>query len=265
MVLRSSLTLGFTVCTLAAISLTPASAQVPTTFAQISYGQIFSYSGGNSGVLSATGPLVGFNFRVLPPSSSGGFVPYVNGGSGLIDQSINAKINFSATANGTPVMTAGSLASQDFQAFTASITANGAQTVNGVSIADGANLLTLTVTTPTNTVFPTLSGNTSSNSATFSFSDSPATTAASERVTFSSHYIDFANFSVKSKGGSLSFSSATPPFTVSGGAINPFTASGAGTFSAQFDAVPEPGVTALLSSLGVCGTLFGVNRLRRRK
>jgi hypothetical protein len=30
-------------------------------------------------------------------------------------------------------------------------------------------------------------------------------------------------------------------------------------------AVPEPGVVALFSSLGVCGTVFGLRRLRRRK
>jgi hypothetical protein len=33
----------------------------------------------------------------------------------------------------------------------------------------------------------------------------------------------------------------------------------------QAAAVPEPGTVALLSSLGVCGTAFGLRRLRRRK
>jgi len=37
------------------------------------------------------------------------------------------------------------------------------------------------------------------------------------------------------------------------------------TFSALRPAVPEPGAIALFSSLGVCGTMFGLRRIRRRK
>jgi len=71
-------------------------------------------------------------------------------------------------------------------------------------------------------------------------------------------------------GGSLQAGFVTSlPFAGTGGPpftnVAPFVGTDTLTFSALRPAVPEPGAIALFSSLGVCGTMFGLRRMRRRK
>lgn len=71
-------------------------------------------------------------------------------------------------------------------------------------------------------------------------------------------------------GGSLQAGFVTPtPFAGTGGPpftnVAAFVGTDTLTFSALRPAVPEPGAIALFSSLGVCGTVFGLRRIRRRK
>jgi hypothetical protein len=70
--------------------------------------------------------------------------------------------------------------------------------------------------------------------------------------------------------GSLQAGFVTPDsFVGTGGGpitgVAPFVGTDTLTFSAQRPAVPEPGAVALFSSIGVCGTVFGLRRMRRRK
>jgi len=71
-------------------------------------------------------------------------------------------------------------------------------------------------------------------------------------------------------GGSLQAGFVTSlPFAGTGGSpatnVAAFVGTDTLTFSALRPAVPEPGAIALFSSLGVCGTMFGLRRMRRRK
>jgi len=72
-------------------------------------------------------------------------------------------------------------------------------------------------------------------------------------------------------GGSLQAGFVTPTaFAGTGGPpftnVAPFVGTDTLTFSAlRPAAVPEPGAIALFSSLGVCGTVFGLRRIRRSK
>jgi len=67
-------------------------------------------------------------------------------------------------------------------------------------------------------------------------------------------------------GGSLQAGFVTSlPFAQNGSNVAAFVGTDTLTFSALRPAVPEPGAIALFSSLGVCGTVFGLRRIRRRK
>jgi len=47
--------------------------------------------------------------------------------------------------------------------------------------------------------------------------------------------------------------------------VAPFAGTDTLTFSARTPAVPEPGALTLFSGIGVCGTVFGLRRIRSRK
>jgi hypothetical protein len=67
-------------------------------------------------------------------------------------------------------------------------------------------------------------------------------------------------------GGSLQAGFVTPvAFAQNGQNVAAFVGTDTLTFSALRPAVPEPGAIALFSSLGVCGTMFGLRKMRRRK
>lgn len=217
--------------------------------------QNFSFSGSNSGVLTSAADPVQFRFA----SGSG----FTLAQPGLADQNISAVLNLSATANGNPAILAGGQTTQQFSLvdFTFITTAN--QTVNGVFIPAGTVLLhgvdnALSLVPPLN-ASAVLDGSTTS--ATF---HAPLT-GFPNTIQFMSDYINFAGATNNGFAYSLTpgfTTTSVPPF---GLFINPFTAAGTGTFTSTASPVPEPGTVALLSSLCVCGSVFGVRRLRRRK
>jgi len=217
-------------------------------FQQVTGDQNFTFNGGgNTGTLSSTNDPILFQFK----SGSGLNITAPTG----ID--ILADLTFSAQGNGTVVTAVGG--PQVMQNVSFSILAHGAQTIGGQLIPNGALLL---------------SGNTGANPTAGNLSGGPNSASIfvpiqppfPNTLVFMSNYINFAGsptqlmtgFSIGLTPG-LTYSPNTPPAI--GLHINPFSSAAAGTFSA----VPEPGSIALFSSLAVCGSVFGFNRLRRRK
>lgn len=187
--------------------------------------------------------------------------------SSLLNKNINATLTLKATTsdNATP----GPTPTQDFNHVTWVITANGTQVINGVTIANGANLLTGTsgYMTGTANVGGTISGAANGNSATFSGSDvNTGDPSFFNTVTYTSDFINFTG--ATNKAYAYAFSSVNPMYFVDGTFpnqfIGSFTAQGAGTFSAVLTAVPEPGSISLAMSLCCGGGLFFWRRRRSR-
>jgi len=212
--------------------------------------QNFSFSGGNSGTLTANMDPVFFRF-----ASGSGFALTQ---PALADQDIGANLNLTATANGAFAINAGGQTTQQFNLvdFTFLTAAN--QTVNGVFIPAGTVLLHGTANTAAP---PPLNATTVLDGSTTSATFHSPLTGFPNTITFSSAYINFFNSSQPGFAYSLTPGFTTtlvPPFGLS---INAFTAAGTGTFTAT-SGVPEPGSMALAAGLGVCGTVMALRRRR---
>jgi hypothetical protein len=187
---------------------------------------------------------------------------------GLQSQNIVATIVLSSSSSSIGTRS-GNTASESYDDITVKLVANGTQVVNGVTVHNGANLLTMTsgFITGASHIGGTLSGsitgpsNPKKGSATLSGNDvTSVSTIFDNTVTFSSDFIDFSG--AADKGYSLGFTNATPYFGLAGTGLNTyiadFAAQGTGTFAATF--VPEPGAFAMLAGLATGGML-----LRRRR
>jgi len=267
---RNALTLSCTAGILAVASVLPVSAGTFAQFIQQAGNNAFSLTAPSSlgppptgQVLSTTGLPVFFQFKNSPDGPIA---------SAPLNVDIAAILTFTTSSVGGAIPS-GTQAIEAFAPVTFSFIA-----VGQPGVAAGSNLLTGTTTffsppppPPAVNGFNALAGTLGASSATFSGSDvninmaGNPTAPIAQRVNYSSAYIDFT--SAFNKAFAYSFSSVQPIYSVSGpppgGFINPFTASGTGTFSAV--AVPEPGAVAMLAGLGVTGSLFACRRLRRRR
>jgi hypothetical protein len=196
------------------------------------------------------------------------------------NQFINANLSYSAT---TPAISTGDAyalaglggaGEQQFSQIVLDITANGAQTIDGIDIPNGALLLSMTAgqKAPPNEVGGILTGISGAHSATFSGGTSPS----GDTIVFNSDYLDFTSISPDVYDGAyaLSYSGLealpmtdpNPGFEISGPLFNQyiqsFEAETTGTFSATLNEAPEPGVISMLGGLAVTA---GVLRLRRRR
>jgi hypothetical protein len=180
------------------------------------------------------------------------------------DLNISGVITLSAIANGTPAL-GGANPSQQFETTHFTFTTTSAQTVGGVLIPSGANLLTGTAT-PSGFVLvaSTLSGPDNGSSATFSGSDVTPPPGFANMVTYTSDYLNFTG--ATENAYAYSFTNVTPFYSIGGSFpfqfINPFTAAGTGTFSAN--AVAEPNGIVMMAGMGLCGSLLAFRRMRRR-
>jgi hypothetical protein len=273
---RNALTLSCTAGILAIASVLPASAGTFAQFIQQVGNNAFSLTAPSSlgppptgQVLSATGLPVFFQFKNSPDGPIA---------SAPLNTDILATLTFTTTSVSGAIPVGANQAIEQFSPVSFSFIATG-QTIGSFVIPAGTNLLTGTTTffsppppPPVVNGFNSLSGTLGGSSATFSGSDvninqaGNPTAPIAQRVNYSSAYIDFTT--AFNKAFAYSFSSVQPIYSVSGpppgGFINPFTASGSGTFSAV-QAVPEPSAVAMLAGLGVTGSLFAFRRLRRRR
>ncbi len=118
-----------------------------------------------------------------------------------------------------------------------------------------------------------LTGRQGQSSASFNASNITGETSdLPQFVSFSSDVINTTG--IFTENYSLSFSAVTPGLNYGPASGNPnkfndpflrnFTADGTGTFGAEYNNVPEPGMYALLGSL-LAGSAFGLRRRRNRK
>lgn len=252
MKVRNTLLAGAAALALLGASHVGASAQT-TTFAQFfqnGQGNQFSFvnNGNASQFISGTG-MTASSIPVL-------FTYLVSNGYGGTATPILANLSLSADVSGpagSATIFGTTFLSQPLTNINLSFTAV-------TPILGKTNLLSI-VSTP-NPTTGALSGIRNGNTA-----NENSDTMTANSLTFTS---DFLNFSQTiNRNMALSFTSASPGLSINGnGFLNSFTAAGTGTFASggipiRINAVPEPGVTALLGGLGVVGTVFGVRRRRK--
>jgi hypothetical protein len=252
---RNALTLSLAAGILATVSIIPACAGTFAQFNQQTGNNAFALTGAVSPgqVLSTTSTPVFFNF--LSAAGNPLFTAPVP-----LGMDISAVLTLTATSS-TPVIP-GPTPQESFNNVSFSFTTTANQTVNGFFIPAGTNLLTGSSFAAPVPISATLAGVSGANSATFSGGDTGVPPALTNTVTFSSAYINFTG--ATNKAYAYSFSSVFMNFSASPTGLNPFTAAGTGTFSAN-NGVPEPGAVAMLAGLGVTGSLFAFRRLGRRK
>jgi len=259
--LRRCLSLGIAAAVLAAFHAVPAVAQthIPdsatTSFASFNYNSIagntntvnYTLNGGGGATLSAANVPVQFNFlsAAFTAAASDPLFIAVYGNNNQVPTigTTPYQANLSFTANSSSNATAGG---QVFSMSSFSIISDATS-----SLGAGHNLLSGTISSPM--LFGPL-GNTTGQ---FGGSMPP------QMITFTSEYATFPN-GVRADL-SWALNALTVPFTISGNNYLPFSANVSGQNVFKPSVVPEPGSIALLSSLGVCGTVFGFSRLRRRK
>ena len=244
---RKALSLGVAAGVLAALSAIPASAQ---TFAS------FLYDGtGNVVYDNATGNLSGSGIAVQFAFNAVGFGPGMTqlkppGGPIIGFGNTAATLSIMGHRTGPAVGSPG--AAQPYVVDSFSIIAN----------VGGANLLSGSATPAS------LSGTVGGTTLSLTSSLPPAGTS----INYSSDYVTFPF----AQSASLAFAFTEPapgglPITVAGNGnytqpgggrilLNP-----AGNFTYVPSGVPELGTVALFSSLAVCGSAFGLRRLRRGK
>lgn len=211
-------------------------------------------------------------------SNTSGSVPTLQATPFGAANPINATFTLTAATNQNGDATGLTGATQEFSSQTFSIRARGPQVINGINIANNANLLTETILTgsavnngtpPGANAFQAglLSGTLNTTNPSFSGGD-VITGPGSLRslVTFTSDFVNFAGSDTK--GFSFGFASAQPFYQLNSDSvgnlyIRNFTAAGVGNFNAQF-AVPEPGSVALMVGMGVSGSAFLLRRRRRK-
>ena len=243
--LRKTLSLGIAAGILAALSAIPASAQ---TFAS------FLYDGtGNVVVDSATGSLTGTGIAVQFSFNPAGFGPgmtQLQPPGGPIIGFGNTAATLDVTAHKTGPATGSPGASQPYVIDSFHIIAN----------VGGANLLSGSAAPAA------LSGTVGGTTLNLTSSLPPAGTS----INYTSSYVTFPfpmnaslawAFTEPAPGGLPITVNGAGNYTTSGGNVllNP-----AGNFTYVPSGTPEPGAIALFSSLAVCGSAFGLRRLRRK-
>ena len=248
--LRKALSLGIAAGVLAAMAAIPASAQ---TFAS------FLYDGtGNVIYDNASGNLNGSGIAVQFSFNAAGFGPGLlqpSGGPVVGFGNIAATLSVTGHRTGNAVGSPG--ASQPYIIDSFSILRNG----------DNANLLS------GNANPAALSGTVGGTTLSLTSSLPPPGTS----INYSSAFVTFPTPPV-SASLAWAFTEPSPggiPINVAGngnyqqGASATILLNPAGNFTfvppAAPPTVPEPGAVALLSSLAVCGSVFGIRRLRRGK
>ena len=245
--LRKSLSLGIAAGILAAITAIPASAQ---TFAS------FLYDGtGNVVYDNATGNLSGSGIAVQFAFNAVGFGPgmtQLKPPGGPIIGFGNTAATLDITGHSTGPATGSPGASQPFVIDSFHIIAN----------VGGANLLSGSAAPAA--LAGTVGGTTLS-----------LTSSLPPPGTNINYFSDYVIFPVPPANASLAIAFTEPspggiPITVAGNGnytqpgggrilLNP-----AGNFTYVPSGVPEPGAVALFGSLAVCGSAFGIRRLRRK-
>ena len=253
MKVQNSLLAGAAALALLSASHVGASAQTTTfgQFFQKSQGNQFSFvnNGNASTFFSGTGP----SASAIPVT----FTYLVSNGYGGISTPIAANLLLSASVSGP----AGSATIFGSTFFSQPLTNINLSFTAITPILGKTNLLSIVSNpTPTTGAITGIRGGGTANEN--------SDTLTANTVTFTSDFLDFSQ--TVDRNSALSFTSVTPTlFMNANGFLNSFTASGTGTFASggspiRINAVPEPGVTALLGGLGVVGTVFGVRRRKKR-
>jgi hypothetical protein len=265
-------------------------AATPVTFAQFSDGSegtfLTNNGSGSSWVSSTLGTTGAYPIEFTFNSLSNVIAPATVQATPF-NLPIAANLNYSAvtpaisTGDAYAVPTLGGGAEQNFTGITISITANGTQTIGGITIPNGANLLTMTsgMMAPPTEVGGILSGTTTTHSATFAGGTAPG----GNTTIFSSDYLGGENLlnpgsfdntdntSEQNYEGAyaLSYSNVLPDFELAGPTFSQYilalSAETTGTFSALLpteNIVPEPGTMALLIGSGVTGLSLLARRRR---
>jgi len=259
--LRRALSLGIAAAVLAAIHAVPAVAQthIPDSatqsFASFNYNATtntntvsYTLNGGGGATLAAVNVPVQFNFlaNAFTAAASDPFFTAVYGNNNQVPTigttPYQANLSFTATSSGN--------ASAGGQLF--SLTSFSILSDSTSSLGAGHNLLSGTISSPM------LLGPLG-NTAGIGFGGS----MPPQSITFTSEYATFPN-GVRADL-SWALNALTTPLTLSGNNYLPFNANISGQNVFKPSVVPEPGSIALLSSFGVCSTVFGFSRLRRRK
>jgi len=161
---------------------------------------------------------------------------------------------------------AGNSATQPFTSVSLSVVAVGTQLVGGITIPNGANLLTMTsgLGPDPNNIGGTLGGTQGGSSATFQ--GATTTSGSTNKVTFTSAYLDFT--AATQEAYALSYT-GIPSFTLAGPIfqqyISAFTAETTGTFDATLPVTPttpEPGAMSLIVGMGIGATSLVMRRRR---
>ena len=244
--LRKTLSLGIAAGILAAITAIPASAQTFASFLYDGTGNVVIDQ--TTGNLSGSGIAVQFSFN---PAGFGPGMTQLQPPGGPIIGFGNTAATLTVNGHRTGPATGSPGASQPYVVDSFSIIAN----------VGGANLLSGSASPAA------LSGTVGGTTLALTSSLPPAGT----NINYTSAYVTFPNaqnaslafaFTEPAPGGIAINVNALGNYVFANGAnvqLNP-----AGNFTYVPSGVPEPGTVALFSSLAVCGSAFGLRRLRRK-
>ncbi len=219
---------------------TPAQAQIPVTFAQFTQaagqGNPFVLTDNTTSATLTASTQVNFEFLILGP------------GLPIDDQRATLSLTTSTTAPAVTVPTTNGVNIE--QPF------NGGLTLSIIRNSDGANLLSATSNTAT------LGGQQNARSAGLQ-----ASTNSTDNVVFTSQFLNFSRS--QERALALAFSSlltrgTNGGLTLTGLFVDSFTASGAGTFSADnINVIPEP-ASMVMMGLGLAA-IPGLAIARRKR